>query len=83
MVKNSRLLVMKNHQSLMSNVIDAYHEGGSRCRGVVHSMNMVLYSASDLLIEDLMHLPLLALATQWGLLADVERLSMVVQGVVE
>jgi hypothetical protein len=39
---------------------------------------MALCSASRLLIEDHMHLPLVALAVQWGLLVDVERLSVVV-----
>jgi hypothetical protein len=81
MEKNSRLLVMKNHQCLMSGVMNACCEGGSLCRGVVHSANIALCSASGLLIEDHMHLPLVVLVVQWGLLADVERLSMVVHGV--
>jgi hypothetical protein len=78
--KNSRLLVMKNHQRLMSSVIDTCCECGSRCRGMVHSANMTLSSTSGPLIENHVHLPLVALATQWDLLANVERLNMVVKG---
>jgi hypothetical protein len=78
--KNSRLLVMKNHQCLISSVMDAYREGGSRCRGMVHSMNMVLCSTFGLLIENHVHVLLVALAAQWGLLANVERLGVVVKG---
>jgi hypothetical protein len=81
MMKKSRLLVMKNHQCLMSSIMDACLEGGSRCGGVVHPTNTALSSASGLLIEDHVHLPLMALAAQWGLLVNVERLSVVVQGV--
>jgi hypothetical protein len=46
----------------------------------VHSANMTLSSASRLLMEDHVHLPLGALAAKWGLLAIVERLSVVVLG---
>jgi hypothetical protein len=64
----------------MSSVINAYREGGSWCKGVVYSTHTVLSIASGFLIQDHMHLPLVALATRWGLLANVEGLSMVVQG---
>jgi hypothetical protein len=81
MAKNSRLLMTKNHQCLMSNVTNACHKGGSHCRGMVHSVNTALSNASGLHMEDHMHLPLVALAMQWGPLADIKCLSMVVEGV--
>jgi hypothetical protein len=46
----------------------------------VYSVNTALSSAPGLIIEDHMHLPLVDLAAQWGLLADVEWLSVVVKG---
>jgi hypothetical protein len=79
MMKNSRLLMTKIHQCLMSNITNACREGGSRCRGVMHTVNTALSSTSGLLIEDHMHLPLVALAVEWGLLANVERLNVVVK----
>jgi hypothetical protein len=57
-LKDSKLLVPKNHQRLISSIMDAYHEGGSRGRGVVHSADMMLSSTSELLIENHMHFPL-------------------------
>jgi hypothetical protein len=45
----------------------------------MHTVNTALSSTSGLLIEDHMHLPLVALAVEWGLLANVERLSVVVK----
>jgi hypothetical protein len=48
---------------------------------MVHSVNTTLPSASGLLIGDHIHLPLVALAAQWGLLAVVERLGVVVKRV--
>jgi hypothetical protein len=45
----------------------------------MHTANTTLSSTSRLLIEDHMHLPLVALVAQWGLLANVERLSVVVK----
>jgi hypothetical protein len=47
---------------------------------MLHTANKARSSTSGLLIEDHIHLPLVALPTQWGLLADVERLSVVVKG---
>jgi hypothetical protein len=51
-IKNNRLLVLKNHQCLVSSVMDACREGGSRCRGVVHLANKALSSTSGLLVEN-------------------------------
>jgi hypothetical protein len=79
--ENNILLVPKNHQHLVSSITDACREGGSRSRGMVHSMDMALSSTPGLLIEDHVHLPLVASIVRWGLLADVERLGMVVEGV--
>jgi hypothetical protein len=47
---------------------------------MVYSAYTALSSATGLLIQDHVQLPLVALATQWGLLADVEGLSVIVQG---
>jgi hypothetical protein len=55
-------------------------EGGSRCRGMVDSMNTELSSTSGLLVENHVHLSLVALVSQWGLLANVEKLGVVVKG---
>jgi hypothetical protein len=60
--------------------MNTYCEGGSQCRGVEHSAYTALFSASRLLIQDHIHLPLVALVAQWGLLANIEGLCMVVQG---
>jgi hypothetical protein len=47
----------------------------------VHSAYTVFSSASGLLIQYHVHLPLVALAVQWGLLPNVEGLGVIVQGV--
>jgi hypothetical protein len=79
--KNNKLLVPKNHKRLASSVTNTCREGGSWSIGMVHSVDMTLSSTSGLLIENHVYLPLVALATQWDLLVDVERLGMVVVGV--
>jgi hypothetical protein len=76
--KNSRLLVTQHHQGVASSITNAFHQGSSRCRGVVHSAYTSLSSAFGLIIQDYVHLPRVALATQWGLLTNVEGLTMIV-----
>jgi hypothetical protein len=46
---------------------------------MVHSVDMALSGTSGRLVKNHVYLPLVAHAVQWGLLADVERLGMVVE----
>jgi hypothetical protein len=80
-LENSRFLVMKNHQCMVSSITDARREGGSRSRGVVHTANVALSSTPGLLVEDHVHLPLVAFIAQWGIPANIERLDVVVEGI--
>jgi hypothetical protein len=73
-LKNSRLLVPKNQQCLTSSITNACRKGGPRGKGVVHSADTVLSSTFGLLIENHVHVPLVAFVPQWDLLTDVERL---------
>jgi hypothetical protein len=47
---------------------------------MVDSMNTELSSTLGLLVENHVHLSLVALVSQWGLLANVEKLGVVVKG---
>jgi hypothetical protein len=80
-LKSSQILVRKNHQLLMSSITDARLEGGSRSTGVVHTADTTLPGTHGLLVEYHVDLPRIASIARWGLLADVEGLIMVVEGI--
>jgi hypothetical protein len=79
--KGRRLLVTENHQHIVSNVTDARLEGGSRSSGVVNMADETLPGTRGPIIEHHVHLPHVASVAKWGLLVEVERLVMAVEGI--